>query len=157
MNLVYTRVFILFLGHSNWFTHCMLEHNSNLIVLRLLRDLQCHQTPLSYFNLWCLTLLVYKCQSQPPNNSSLNLFRSVFACLSSGILLPNHIGPGIIDPCEKELFDAAAYLTIDQRLQITTYAQTILRLIAFEKYEKIFQLESNQSEQLLMNSTLGNN
>jgi len=132
----------------------MLDHNSNLIVLRLLRDLQYHQTPLSSLNLWCLTLLVYKCQNQPPN-SFINLFRSVFSCLSSGILLPNHTGPGIIDPCEKELVDAAAYLTIEQRLKITNYAQTILRLIAFEKYEKIFQFESNQTEQISMNSTLG--
>ncbi|CAF1327567.1 unnamed protein product [Adineta steineri] len=133
--------------HSNWFTHCMLEQNSNIIVLRILRDLQYNQTPLSFLNLWCLTLLVYKCQNQAPNLLT-NLFRSVFACLSSGILLPNQIGPGIIDPCEKELIDAAAYLTNEQRLSITNYAQHIIRLIAFENYEKIFQFGSYQTEQL---------
>ncbi|CAF0743663.1 unnamed protein product [Rotaria sp. Silwood1] len=142
--------------HSNWFTRCMLEHNSNLIVLRLLRDLQYNQTPLSSLNLWCLALLVHKCQNQP-STSSTHLFRAVFACLSSGILLPNHIGPGIIDPCEKELVDAAAYLTLEQRLNITSYAQNILRLICFEKYETIFHMKSNQTEQLSMNSTLGDN
>ncbi|CAF3546466.1 unnamed protein product [Rotaria sordida] len=142
--------------HSNWFTRCMLEHNSNLIVLRLLRDLQYNQTPLSSFNLWCLALLVYKCQNQPPNSST-NLFRSVFACLSSGILLPNHIGPGITDPCEKELVDAADYLTLEERLNITNYAQNILRLISFEKYETIFHMKSNQSEQVSINSILGDN
>ncbi|CAF3859199.1 unnamed protein product, partial [Adineta steineri] len=133
--------------HSNWFTHCMLEQNSNIIVLRILRDLQYNQTPLSFLNLWCLTLLVYKCQNQPPNLLT-SLFRSVFACLSSGILLPNQIGPGIIDPCEKELIDAAAYLTNEQRLSLTNYAQHIIRLIAFENYEKIFQFGSYQTEQL---------
>ncbi|CAF2417164.1 unnamed protein product [Rotaria sp. Silwood2] len=142
--------------HSNWFTRCMLENNSNLIILRLLRDLQYNQTPLSSFNLWCLALLVYKCQNQPPTSST-NLFRAVFACLSSGILLPNHIGPGIIDPCEKELVDAAAYLTLEQRLNITSYAQNILRLISFEKYETIFHIKSNETEQLSMSSTLGDN
>jgi zinc finger RNA-binding protein len=144
---------MIILGHSNWFTRCMMENNSNLIVLRLLRDLQYNKTPLSFLNLWCLTLIVYKCQNQP-TNSSMNLFRSVFACLSGGILLPNHIGPGIIDPCEKELVDAAAYLNVEERLNITEYANHIFRLIAFEKYEKIFHFESNQTEQLLMNSTL---
>ncbi len=137
------------LGHSNWFTRCMLENNSNLIVLRLLRNLQDQQTPLSSLNLWCLALIVYKCHNQPPN-SPINLFRSVFSCLSSGILLPNNIGPGIIDPCEKDLVDAAAYLTIEQRLNITDYAHSILR-------EKIFYIKSNQSEQLEVNSTFGNN
>jgi hypothetical protein len=134
----------------------MIENNSNLIVLRLLRDLQYNKTPLSSLNLWCLVLLIYKCQNQPIN-STINLFRSVFSCLSSGILLPNSIGPGIIDPCEKDLVDAADYLTVEQRLNITNYAHDILRLIAFEKYEKIFHFQLNQTEQLSMNSTLGNN
>jgi hypothetical protein len=82
-----------------------------------------------------------------PIHSSTRLFRSVFSCLSSGILLSNSIGPGIIDPCEKELVDAADYLTNEQRLSITTYAQYILRLISFEQYEKIFHMKSNQTEQ----------
>jgi zinc finger RNA-binding protein len=134
----------------------MVENNSNLIVLRLLRDFQDNQTPLSSLNLWCLALLVYKCQNQP-TNSPIALFRSVFSCLSSGILLPNQIGPGIIDPCEKEPIDAAGYLTIKERLDITKYAHHILRLIAFEKYDKIFSLNTNQMEQSSMNSTLGDN
>jgi zinc finger RNA-binding protein len=134
----------------------MLEHDSNLIVLRLLRDLQDNQTPLSSLNLWCLALLVYKCHIQP-SSSTINLFRSVFSCLSSGILLPAFIGPGIIDPCEKDLVDAAAYLTNEQRIDITNYAHYVLRLIAFEKYEKIFNLKSNQPEQLSINTTFGNN
>ena len=122
----------------------MLEYNPNLVVLRLLRNLQYNKTPLSSLNLWCLALLVHKCQLQPAISST-NLFRSVFACLSSGILLPYYIGPGIIDPCEKELVDAAAYLTIEQRLNLTNYAQYILRLIAFKKYDTIFHLQSNQT------------
>jgi hypothetical protein len=88
---------------------------------------------------------VYKCQNQPIN-SLFNLFRSVFSCLSSGILLPNYLGPGIIDPCEKEIVDASSYLTTEQRLEITKYAQDILRSIAFERYETIFQFETNPME-----------
>jgi hypothetical protein len=134
----------------------MAENNTNLIVLRLLRDLQYNNTPLSSLNLWSLSLIVYKCQIQPIN-STVHLFRSVFACLSSGILLPNNVGPGIIDPCEKELVDAAStYLTIEQRLSITNYANYIFRSIAFEKYENIFHYESIKTEQTSINSTLGN-
>ena len=118
----------------------MLDHPYNLIVLRLLRDLQNHQTPLASLNLWCLTLLVHKCQIQPINSVT-NLFRAVFSCLSSGIFLPNHIGPGIIDPCEKELIDVASYLTIEQRLYLTNYGQYILRLIASQQFDKIFHFD----------------
>ncbi|CAF1090562.1 unnamed protein product [Adineta ricciae] len=133
--------------HSNWFTHCMLENNSNSTVLRILRSLQQNQTPLSHLSLWSLALLVHKCQNQPATSSA-SLFRSVFTCISSGVLLPNQAGLGIIDPCEKEPTDAAASLTMDQRLNITSYAQHVLRLIAFEKYEKIFQSEASYQAEL---------
>ncbi|CAF1483221.1 unnamed protein product [Rotaria sordida] len=126
--------------HSNWFTGCMFNHNYNIIVLRLLRHLQYNnQTPLSYLNLWCLVLLVHKCQTQPINSIT-KLFCSVFTYLSSGILLPNKLGLGIIDPCEKDPIDVANYLTNEQRSIITTYAQNIERLITFEQFDKIFPL-----------------
>lgn len=47
--------------------------------------------------------------------------RRVFECISSGILLPH--GPGLLDPCEKDPVDAAAYLTPQQREEITASAQ----------------------------------
>lgn len=133
----------------------MSENPSNIIVLRLLRDLQYYRTPLASLNLWCIVLLVYKCQVQPIR-TVLTLFRSIFSCLSSGIILADGIGPGIVDPCEKDLVDAASYLTNEQRLDITKYAQDTLRLIAFEKYENIFQFSASQPEQLTVNSTPAN-
>jgi hypothetical protein len=123
----------------------MLNNSHNSAVLRLLRSLQFNQTPLSYFNLWCLILLVHRCRIQPIHSIA-NLFRSVFACLSSGILLPNKFGLGIIDPCDKDLIDAADYLTNEQRIHVTTYAQNILRLIAFEQFEKIFSTHPQSHE-----------
>lgn len=124
----------------------MLENQTNLMILSLLRELQNNQTPLASLNIWCLALLVHKCQRQPALSIT-HLFRSVFACISSGILLPNFIGPGIIDPCEKEPVDAAAYLSIEQRLSITAYAQAMARFIAFEQYDRIFHPQSNLNEQ----------
>ena len=125
----------------------MLNHCHNSTVLRLLRSLQFNQTPLSCLNLWCLVLLVHKCQIQPINSIT-QLFRAVFACLSSGVLLPDKFGLGIIDPCEKDLIDATHYLTNEQRINITTYAQNILRLIAFEQFEKIFPINYQPDERL---------
>ncbi|CAF5148496.1 unnamed protein product, partial [Rotaria sp. Silwood1] len=49
--------------------------------------------------------------------------------------------PGIIDPCEKDLVDAASYVTNEQRSKITSYAQNIIRFIAFEQFDKIFPLD----------------
>lgn len=115
----------------------MMDNPTNTIVIRLLRHLQYQQTPLKYFNFWCLTLLVKKCQTQPIHSTA-QLFRLVFAYLSSGILLENQLISAIVDPCEKDLVDAAAYLSTKQRLDITNYANSILRLIAFDKYETIF-------------------
>jgi zinc finger RNA-binding protein len=115
----------------------MLDNNVKLAVLRLLRHLQYSQTPLSCLNLWCLILLVHQCQNES-TNSIAHVFRTVFSCLSSGLLLPNALGPGIIDPCEKDLVDAASYLTVEQRISITTYAQWIVRCLAFKQYNQIF-------------------
>ncbi len=47
--------------------------------------------------------------------------RRVFESLSAGILLPD--GPGLLDPCEKDPIDATAYLTAQQREDITASAQ----------------------------------
>ena len=47
--------------------------------------------------------------------------RRVFEAISSGLLLPG--SPGLLDPCEKDPVDAAAYLTDQQREDITFWAQ----------------------------------
>ena len=122
----------------------MMENNTNTIVIRLLRSLQHNQTPLSLLDLWTLILVVYKCQYRP-EHSTVHLFRLVFAYLSGGALLTDGFGPGIIDPCEMDLVHAAADLTLQQRLSITSYAQTVLRHIAFEQYDQIFVEPSYQT------------
>jgi hypothetical protein len=112
--------------------------SSSSIVLRLLRHLQYHHDALAPLNLWCLTQLVHRCRHSS-SHSATDLFRAVFGCLSSGVLLPNEIGPGLhIDPCEKNSMDATCYLTTEQRLNITLYAQDVLRSLAFERFENVF-------------------
>ncbi|CAF4199117.1 unnamed protein product [Rotaria socialis] len=98
-------------SHSNWFTRSIFHHNDTLIVLRLLRDLQYKQTPLSCLNIWCLILIVHKCQNQPVN-SILTLFPAVFTYMNPA--------------------NGANYLTNNQRSAVTPYAQNTVRLIACE-------------------------
>jgi len=45
----------------------------------------------------------------------------VFETLAHGIILPT--GPGLLDPCEKEVVDALGCLTAQAKQDITTYAQ----------------------------------
>lgn len=59
--------------------------------------------------------------STNPIQSPGDAFRRVFESVASGLLLPD--GPGLLDPCEKGSVDATAYLTAQQREDITAYAQ----------------------------------
>ena len=54
-------------------------------------------------------------------SSLLFVFRRVFEAVSAGWLLPD--GPGLVDPCEKNVFDATGYLTGQEREDITATAQ----------------------------------
>lgn len=76
-------------------------------------------------------------------DSTVNIFHAVFTYLSSGILLSDKLGSGIIDPCERGVVDVTAYLTSKQRSDITHYAQYILNLIVCEKFDEI--LYTNQT------------
>lgn len=44
--------------------------------------------------------------------------RRIFEAVASGVLLPS--APGLLDPCEKEVVDAAANLLPQQREDITS-------------------------------------
>ena len=50
-----------------------------------------------------------------------DMFRRVMECVASGLFLPT--GPGLSDPCEKGLVDAAAGLRAQDRVNITLSAQ----------------------------------
>lgn len=50
-----------------------------------------------------------------------DVFRRVMECVASGLFLPT--GPGLSDPCEKGLMDAAAGLTAQDRANLTLSAQ----------------------------------
>lgn len=51
------------------------------------------------------------------------------------------VGPGLLDPCEKENVDVAAQLEAQRREDITSSAQHALRLIAFNQMYKILAVD----------------
>jgi zinc finger RNA-binding protein len=65
--------------------------------------------------------------------------RFVFESIAAGILLPG--GPGLPDPCEKDSADAVAFLSRQQREDITASAQHALRMIAFGEIYGVLGME----------------
>ncbi|XP_054459859.1 interleukin enhancer-binding factor 3a isoform X2 [Anoplopoma fimbria] len=128
------------LRHAKWFQAKVNNLSSAVLVIRIMRDL-CNRvptwTPLSG---WPLELLVEKAvgTSERPMGAGESL-RRVLECVASGILMED--GPGIKDPCEKETVDATAYLTLQQREDITQSAQFALRLCAFGQMHKVLGMD----------------
>ncbi|XP_029288048.1 interleukin enhancer-binding factor 3-like isoform X2 [Cottoperca gobio] len=128
------------LRHAKWFQAKVNNLSSAVLVVRIMRDL-CNRvptwTPLSG---WPLELLVEKAigTSERAMGAGESL-RRVLECVASGILLED--GPGIRDPCEKETVDATAYLTHQQREDITQSAQFALRLCAFGQMHKVLGMD----------------
>jgi zinc finger RNA-binding protein len=73
------------------------------------------------------------------NNGPAGVLRTVFECIASGLLLPD--GPGVYDPCEKEPTDAAGDMTIQQREDITAYAQAAVRMMIFRQVYRLLDVE----------------
>jgi len=66
--------------------------------------------------------------------------RLVFEVVSGGLLL-SPFGPGILDPCEKDCIDAVGYLTRQEKVDITQYAQLALRLQTFQQIHKVLEID----------------
>lgn len=137
------------LRHTKWFQARVNGLKSGVIVLRVLRDM-CNRVPAwEPLKGWPLELLCEKaiatCNRPLGAGEAL---RRVMECLASGILLPG--GPGLHDPCEKELTDTLAAMTNEQAEAITYTAQHALRLMAFGQIYKVLemdQLPSNKPSQ----------
>lgn len=61
--------------------------------------------------------------------------RRVMEAVAGGLLLDH--GPGLRDPCEKELGDALGNLPPQKREDLTASAQQFLRQIAFRQIHKV--------------------
>uniref|UniRef100_A0A4W5LZ20 Zinc finger RNA-binding protein n=1 Tax=Hucho hucho TaxID=62062 RepID=A0A4W5LZ20_9TELE len=128
------------LRHAKWFQARANGLQSCVIVIRILRDL-CQRVPTwSAFPSWALELLVEKAISSASGPLSPgDALRRVFECISSGILLPG--GPGLVDPCEKNLTDTLTAMEEQHREDITSSAQFALRLLAFRQIHKVLGMD----------------
>lgn len=100
----------------------MAELDPAPIVMRILLDLRRRHEVWSQMDTWPLLLLcerVIVCQGEPVSPSE--AFRSLLEAISSGILMPD--GPGLVDPCEKDLTDALHTLSHQTRADVTHAAQ----------------------------------
>ncbi|XP_039618712.1 spermatid perinuclear RNA-binding protein isoform X1 [Polypterus senegalus] len=128
------------LRHAKWFQARVNGLKSCVIVLRILRDL-CNRVPTwEPLKGWPLELICEKaiatCNRPLGAGEAL---RRVMECLASGILLPG--GPGLHDPCEKELTNTLCSLTVQQAEDITFSAQHALRLLAFGQIYKVLEMD----------------
>uniref|UniRef100_A0A8C6UBW6 Spermatid perinuclear RNA binding protein n=1 Tax=Neogobius melanostomus TaxID=47308 RepID=A0A8C6UBW6_9GOBI len=128
------------LRHAKWFQARVNGLKSCIIVLRILRDM-CNRHPTwEPLNGWPLELICEKaiatCNRPLGAGEAL---RRVMECVASGILLPG--GPGLHDPCEKELINTLAHMTDQQAEAVTYSAQHALRLMAFGQIYKVLEME----------------
>uniref|UniRef100_A0A8C9TKC3 Interleukin enhancer binding factor 3b n=1 Tax=Scleropages formosus TaxID=113540 RepID=A0A8C9TKC3_SCLFO len=128
------------LRHAKWFQARANGLKSCVIVIRILRDL-CTRVPTwAPLRGWPLELLCEKAigTGNRPMGAG-EALRRVLECLASGILMAD--GPGVLDPCEKEMTDAIAHLDRQQREDITQSAQHALRLAAFGQLHKVLGMD----------------
>ncbi len=71
----------------------------------------------------------------PPGDA----LRRIFEALAGGLLLPD--SPGFLDPCEKNPRDVASGLTSQERENLTSSAQSFLRLMAFRQIHEVLQMD----------------
>ncbi|CAG03305.1 unnamed protein product, partial [Tetraodon nigroviridis] len=127
------------LRHAKWFQAKVSHLNSAVVVIRVMRDL-CNRVP-TWLPLsgWPLELLVEKTVSTSERQMGVGeSLRRVLECIASGTLLED--GPGIKDPCERDVVDGLSVLTPQQREEITESAQCALRLCAFGQMHKVLGL-----------------
>ncbi|XP_057305924.1 zinc finger RNA-binding protein-like isoform X2 [Hydractinia symbiolongicarpus] len=128
------------LRHAKWFQARANHLSSCVITIRIMRDMCQRVAAFKPLNNWAVELLCEKALAssfQPLGPGE--AFRRVLETIASGILLPG--GRGLLDPCEKEKFDASGYLTVQEREDVTAAAQQALRLQAFRQLHKILGVE----------------
>ncbi|CAH4020725.1 unnamed protein product [Pieris brassicae] len=113
---------------------------SCVIIIRIMRDL-CRRIPnWTPLNPYAMELLVSGVmQSAGTALSPGEALRRVMEAVAGGLLLEH--GPGLRDPCEKELVDALGNLAPQQREDLTASAQQFLRQIAFRQIHKVLDME----------------
>ncbi|XP_028171166.1 zinc finger RNA-binding protein 2 [Ostrinia furnacalis] len=128
------------LRHAKWFQARAATLQSCVIIIRVMRDL-CRRIPnWTPLNPYAMELLVAGVLSSAGAALSAGeALRRVMEAVAGGLLLEH--GPGLRDPCEKELVDAIGNLPPQKREDLTASAQQFLRQIAFRQIHKVLDME----------------
>ncbi|XP_030028321.1 zinc finger RNA-binding protein isoform X3 [Manduca sexta] len=128
------------LRHAKWFQARAASLQSCVIIIRIMRDL-CRRIPnWTPLNPYAMELLVAGVLSSAGAALSPGeALRRVMEAVSGGLLLDH--GPGLRDPCEKELVDALGNMPPQKREDLTASAQQFLRQIAFRQIHKVLDME----------------
>ncbi|XP_039758213.1 zinc finger RNA-binding protein isoform X3 [Pararge aegeria] len=128
------------LRHAKWFQARAASLQSCVIIIRIMRDL-CRRIPnWTPLNPYAMELLVSGVmQSANGALSPGEALRRVMEALAGGLILEH--GPGLRDPCEKELVDALGNMPAQKREDMTASAQQFLRQIAFRQIHKVLDME----------------
>ncbi|KAL0870804.1 hypothetical protein ABMA27_005731 [Loxostege sticticalis] len=128
------------LRHAKWFQARAATLQSCVIIIRVMRDL-CRRIPnWTPLNPYAMELLVAGVLSSAGAALSAGeALRRVMEAVAGGLLLEH--GPGLRDPCEKELVDALGNLPPQKREDLTASAQQFLRQIAFRQIHKVLDME----------------
>ncbi|XP_047028917.1 zinc finger RNA-binding protein isoform X1 [Helicoverpa armigera] len=128
------------LRHAKWFQARAATLQSCVIIIRIMRDL-CRRIPnWTPLNPYAMELLVAGVmQSAGAALSPGEALRRVMEAVAGGLLLEH--GPGLRDPCEKDLIDALGNLPPQKREDLTASAQQFLRQIAFRQIHKVLDME----------------
>ncbi|XP_061680479.1 zinc finger RNA-binding protein isoform X2 [Syngnathoides biaculeatus] len=129
------------LRHAKWFQARANGLQSCVIIIRVLRDL-CKRVPIwRKVPSWAMELLVEKVISSVVGPLSPGeALRRVLECMATGILLSD--GSGLLDPCERQPTDALESMKVQDREDVTTSAQHVLRLLAFHQIHEVLGMNS---------------
>ncbi|CAG0913479.1 unnamed protein product [Notodromas monacha] len=134
---------LAFLRHSKWYQAKAHGLQSCTMVIRIMRDFCRRESSWHCMRPWHLELLVHKVvESAKTPLSPGDAFKRVFEAVSAGILLP---GNRLTDPCEKNSVDAGAYLSDQQRHDLTFTAQTCLRQITFRMAHQVLGMNDKDA------------
>ncbi|CAI5438672.1 unnamed protein product [Caenorhabditis angaria] len=126
-----------YLRRAKWFAARCLPLKSCQPVLRVFRELRKRSAVWGYLNDHTIELLVEKIlSSYPCPLSPADGFKTILEAISVGLVCT-----GILyDPCEKEQINIFDSMSEEQKLEVTSTAQTALRLIAFNQMYQVLSM-----------------
>ncbi|TKR63620.1 hypothetical protein L596_027429 [Steinernema carpocapsae] len=130
------------LRRGKWYQECILLNPACLTLVRTIRFIRNRNPIWQALPSYDIELIAFKSvRTAGINISPCDAVRRFFEILASGFLISGE--PGLSDVCEHKGGDLLAKIPMDSRLEITTSAQHILRLIAMNQVYRVLDLEKD--------------